>query len=258
MTSNNPKNTQKNSKSGSSKAVANPNTSGSKGFWLALGALVIIGALVIGLIVYNGRGAQAERIAENTESVEGVEMDFSDNTITLSGEGKEGKEVRIFEDFSCSYCAELSTKTDKDMLEKIKDGTYKVEIHPMVFQDGVGDSYQPGHSTRALAATLSLADHGDLTAYWNLRKFLMENQQQAYNQYDMDGLADLARDYGASKAAVEDIREGKHTEMAKQVSEANETWLVDNTGELSSPRVLIDGKEVDSDKLFNWVKEYDK
>ena len=46
--------TSSNSKAnkGASRSVANPNSSGSKGFWMALSALVLIGALVIGLIVY--------------------------------------------------------------------------------------------------------------------------------------------------------------------------------------------------------------
>lgn len=244
---------------GSSRAVSNPNSSGSKGFWLALGALLLIGALVIGLIVYNGRGAQADRAAENAEQVDGVSMDFSDNTVTLKADGQDGgTQARIFEDFSCSYCAKLSVETDADMLEKIKDGTYTVEIHPLVFLDGTGATHQTGHSTRALAATLALAEHGEVTPYWNLRKFLMEQQQQAYNSVDSNELADMAKDFGASKEAVEDIRSEAFIDKAKEVGAANESWLQEKTGEVSSPRVFVNDEEVESDKLFNWVEEYSK
>ena len=250
--------TTKASKSGTKK-VTNPNSAGNRGFLWALLALLLVGALVIGLIVYNGRGAQADRLAENTDNVDGVSMDFSDNTITLSKEGGKGDiEARIFEDFACSYCSELSVKTDADMLSAIKDGKVTAEIHPLVFQDGTGENYQPGHSTAGLAATLALAEHGDVQAYWNLRKTLMEEQQNLFRQVGPEELADMAKDFGASKEAVEDIRNNKFEEKAKEVGQANEQWLEDNTGNLSSPRVLIDGKDVEQDKLFNWVEEYTK
>lgn len=243
-------------KSGSTRAVANPNSSGSKGFWWALAALLLIGALVIGLIVYNGRGAQADRVAENSESVEGVEMDFSDNTITLKpAEGEAEKAASIFEDFSCSYCAKLSKETDAEMLENIRAGKLEIDIHPLVFQDGYEETYTPGHATTSLAATLALAEHGELQAYWNLRKVLMEQQQQVYNSVDANDLADMARDFGASKEAIEDIRNEKFKEMALEVGDANAQYLIDETGQLSSPRVLVDGKDVESNPLSNWMDD---
>ncbi|WP_297851435.1 thioredoxin domain-containing protein [uncultured Corynebacterium sp.] len=239
-----------------STTVSNPASSGNKGFWIALGALLAIGALVIGLIVYNGRGAQSERIAEKTQPVEGVTMTLADNTIELAGESSEGaKEAAIYEDFSCSYCADLAEKTDDQMLEKIQAGELTVKIHPMVFLDGTGERYSKGHSTRATAAVLALADKGEVEAYWNLRKALLEEQQSLYGSADANTLADMAKDFGASGDAVNAIRSGEYEDKAKEIGEANEADLQEKTGELSSPRVLVDGKDVESNPLENWIND---
>ena len=257
--------TSSNSKAnkGASRSVANPNSSGNKGFWVALSALVLIGALVIGLIVYNGRSAQADRIAEKVQPVEGVSMELTDNIITLSAapaEGeeantKEAKEAGIYEDLACHYCAELAKATDDDMLAKIKAGDLKVNIHPLTFLDGTAERYSPNRSTHSLAALLALADKGEVEAYWNLRKILLEQQDTLYTGTDDNKLADLAREVGASKGAVEAIRNGEYLERAKEIGDANQEDLVDKTGQLSSPRVLVDGKDVDSDPLENWITD---
>lgn len=235
--------------------VSNPNSTGGKGFLWAILALLLVGALVIGLIIYNGRGALADRIAENVEPVDGVNMELTDNTITLSGENSENaKEASIYEDFTCHYCADLATKTDDQMLEKIKSGELKVHIHPMVFLDGTGAKYSVGDSTNLLAAALTLADKGETEAYWNLRKALLE-EQQSLGGVTPDQLADMAKSVGASKDAVNAIRDGEYVDKATELGEANEKDLQDKTGELSSPRVLVDGKDVESNPLENWIDD---
>ena len=248
------KSTTKKSAKGSTK-VANPNSTGGKGFIWAILALLLVGALVIGLIVYNGRGAMADRIAENVEPVDGVTMELTDNTVTLSGENSDGaKEASIYEDFGCYYCSELAKKTDEQMLEKIKAGELKVHIHPMVFLDGTAEKYKPAHSTNTLAAALALADKGEVEPYWNMRKALLEEQENLAG-VTPDQLADIAKSVGASKGAVEAIRNSEYMDQAKELGEANEKDLVDKTGDLSSPRVLVDGKDVESNPLENWIDD---
>lgn len=248
------KSTTKKSAKGSTKVV-NPNSSGGKGFLWAILALLLVGALVIGLIVYNGRGAIADRIAENVEPVDGVNMELADNTVTLSGENSDGaKEASLYEDFGCHYCGVLAKKTDEQMLEKIKAGELKVHIHPMTFRDGTGERYEAGHSTNTLAATLALVDKGEVEPYWNLRKALLE-EQESLAGVTPDQLADMAKSVGASKGAVEAIRKSEYMDQAKELGEANEKSLVDKTGELSSPRVLVDGKDVESNPLENWIDD---
>lgn len=235
--------------------MSNPNSTGGKGFLWALLALLLIGALVIGLIVYNGRGAQADRLAENMQDVDGVNMEFADNAITLSGENSDGaKEAAIYEDFACHYCAELAKKTDDEMLEKIKSGELKVSIHPLNFLDAPGGEFTAGHSTYTLAAALALADKGETEAYWNLRKALLE-QQQSLAGIDANALADMAKDFGASKEAVSAIRDGEYEEQAKEIGDANADHLQEKTGEISSPRVLVDDADVASDPLENWIDD---
>ena len=84
------------------------------------------------------------------------------------------------------------------MLDKLKAGEINVELRPMTALD----QGQEGHSTKALAAELALIANGDLAQAFSLRDYLFQNQQSAYNKYDNDGFADLARDYGASDDAA--------------------------------------------------------
>ena len=65
------------------------------------------------------------------------------------------------------------------------------------------------------------------------------------DRYDNDGFADLARDYGASDDAVQDIRDGKYIDTAKRMGDANRAYQEDKTGEAWTPRVLVDGKDIE-------------
>ena len=66
-----------------------------------------------------------------------------------------------------------------------------------------------------------------------------------YNKYDNDGFADMAKDYEASDAAIQDIRDGKFIETAKRMGADNMKYQEDNTGEAWTPRVLVDGKDIE-------------
>ena len=87
--------------------------------------------------------------------------------------------------------------------------------------------------------------HGDIAQAFTIRDYLFKNQQAAYNKYDNDGFADMAAEYGASKEAVQDIRDGKYVDTAKRMGDNNRKYQEDNTGEAWTPRVLVDGKDIE-------------
>lgn len=240
--------------------VQNPNAKGGAGFIWALLAIVVIAAVVIGLVFFNGRTQRNEAIAEKMIAVDNVTVSYNEGDPYLVLAGAEAAEgtpsVDLFEDFSCSHCADLAKATDGEMLDKIQAGDVTVNLHPMTFLDGQGAQYEQGHSTRALAAELALAANNDVKAMWNLRVTLFENQQGLYNKLDNNGFADQARDFGASEQAVKDIREGKYISVAEEMGKANLDYQNEKTGEAYTPRVMRDGKdlEVPGGDIKQWLE----
>ena len=223
--------------------VENPNKKGNAAFIWAVLAVLAIALLVIGLIVYNGRENRNAAMQEEMIDATGINVAWNEDEdiIHLTGSNKDAKTAELFEDFSCSHCADLHAVSDEAMLDKLKAGEINVDLRPMTALD----NGQIGHSTEALAAELALFAHGDVNQAFTLRDYLFTNQQSAYNKYDNDGFADLARDYGASDDAVRDIRDGKYIDTAKRMGDANRAYQQDNFGEAWTPRVLVDGKDIE-------------
>lgn len=239
----------------STKKVQNPNQSSNTGFIWAIIAVVVIAAIVIGFIVFNGRSQKAAEMAENMVPVEGVEMDYNkdDGTIVLSAAegGEEAPHAELFEDFSCNYCAQLAENTDQQMLDEIQAGDLEVAIRSLNFLD----RGEEGNSTNVLAAVLATVNSGDVELYWNFRNTMMEQQQQIYNQWSNDQFADLAESYGADGETVEAIHNAEYLEEAKSVAQSNADYLNEQTGNVSSPRVLVDGQDAEGEDINNWVSE---
>ena len=223
--------------------VENPNKKGNTAFIWAVLAVLAIALVVIGLIVFNGRENRSAAIKEGMIDVEGINVAWNEDEdiIHLTGDNADAKTAELFEDFSCTHCADLHIASDEAMIEKLKAGEINVDLRPMTALD----KGEEGHSTKALAAELALFAHGDLAQAFTIRDYLFQNQQTVYNKYDNDGFADMAKDYEASKEAVQDIRDGKYLETAKRMGANNMKYQEDKTGEAWTPRVLVDGKDIE-------------
>ncbi|MBC3179831.1 DsbA family protein [Corynebacterium lujinxingii] len=236
--------------------VQNPNEKGSKAFIWAILAVVAIALLVIGIIIYNGKENRSAAMQEEMVDVTGLNVEWNqdEDIIHLTGDNNDdANSAELFEDFSCSYCAKLHLATGDQALEKIKAGEINVDLRPM----NALDQGEEGHSTRALAAELAMFANGDISSALTMRNYLFENQQSAYNKYDNDGFADLAADYGAGDQAVQDIRDGKFIDTAKRMGDNNRKFQEDETGEAWTPRVLVDGKDIEdiAGERDNWPQE---
>lgn len=223
--------------------VENPNKKGNTAFIWAVLAVLAIALVVIGLIVFNGRENRSAAIKEGMIDVEGINVAWNEDEdiIHLTGSNADAKTAELFEDFSCTHCADLHIASDEAMIEKLKAGEINVDLRPMTALD----KGEEGHSTKALAAELALFANGDLAQAFTIRDYLFQNQQTVYNKYDNDGFADMAKDYEASKEAVQDIRDGKYLETAKRMGANNMKYQEDKTGEAWTPRVLVDGKDIE-------------
>ena len=239
--------------------VQNPNEKGGAGFIWAVVAVLAIAAVVIGLIVFNGRTQRSAALAERMVPAENLQVSYNEGdpffTLSATDGAADVPSVSLFEDFSCPHCAELAEATDSNALEKIQAGDLSVDVHPMVFLDGQGAQYTPGHSTRALAAELALASRGEAEALWNLRTSLFAEQQNVFNKVDNDDLAERAKEFGASEEAVQDIRDGRFDQAAQDMGKTNFDYQNDKTGQAYTPRVMRDDKDlVDGQEINNWVE----
>lgn len=235
----------------STKKVQNPNQKGGAGFLWAIIAVIAIAAIVIGFIVFNGRSERAAAVAENKVDVEGLAMSYDQPTGVVSlrpeGDTQATPDAELYEDFSCTFCADLAMETDERMLDEIAAGNLAVDIRPLNFLDRGAE----GNSTKVLAATLATANSGDPELYWNFRAAMFENQQDIYNKWSNDDFANLAEQLGAESETVDAIRNGDYMDEATAIGQQNADRLNEQTGSVSSPRVIIDGQDVE--QVNQWI-----
>ena len=236
--------------------VTDPNDKGGNGFIWGVGVLLVIIAVVIGYIVWNGK--------QSDDGIEDVNMtmEYTDGAITLKGENAtdDTPEVDLYEDYSCPHCAELAQATDGKMKQAIEDGKLIVHVRTLNFLDGEDIENQEGYSTKAAAAMSELAKSGDVKTYWNLRDFLMQNQQSVANKWETGDIADQAKELGAEDDVVESIK-NVDIKQGNKVAKTNYDKLDKETGSVSSPRIIKDGKDVPSEadqkagkNLGDWVE----
>lgn len=233
--------------------IKNPNQK-SSGFLLAIVALLIIAVAVVGYIVITGKSATKE-----TEPVAfGVSVE--DNAIVLKSDNAaaDAKHVEVYEDYSCSYCAKLAKDTDAQMKQLIEDGKVIVHVRSLNFLDSSENVKDPSdykHSTKAGFAAYSVAKSGNAEAYWNLRARMMNDQEKIYGVWNEKDFSATAKDFGASDSVANDIAELKSTEEFISVAQANADKLKKATDSVSSPRVFIDGKELEGTEVFSWPSQ---
>ena len=105
-----------------------------------------------------------------------------------------------------------------------------------------------------------LAKSGDVKTYWNLLDFLMQNQQSVANKWETGDIADQAKELGAEDDVVESMKD-VDIKQGNKVAKTNYDKLDKETGSVSSPRIVQNGKDVPSEKdqkagknLGDWVE----
>ncbi|MCF4007406.1 thioredoxin domain-containing protein [Corynebacterium uropygiale] len=232
-----------------SNRVKSPTKGGGAGFIWGILAIVVIAAVVIGYIVVKGSRSE-EDLGIDLPGKEQVSFSMTkeDNTIVLRSEAATdaSKKIDIYEDFACPHCGELASASDDELKEAIESGKAVVTLHPLTFLDR-GDT--DGHSHHALAAAWAVADSGDASLYWTYRGMLMENMNRIYKQWDDKHFAQAAKQMGAPEGIVKKIEKGELKEAVNHFSQDNAVKLEKETGQLTSPRIFVDGKEFDLTKL---------
>lgn len=234
-----------------SNKVKSPNDKGN-GFIWALVAILVIAVIIVGYIVYSGQGAKTEFVAEREFEDVDLEVTRDGSQVTLSSQNAtaETPEASLYEDFSCPHCSELAIQTDDQMRDVVEAGDLVVNLSALHFMDRGNTD---GHSHNALAAALATVEHGDADLFWNYRSLLLEEQERIANQWNNEDFANAAAEMGADDAVVDAINNGEFEEEAQQVGEENAATLEEQTGSVSSPRVLQNGQEIAQNDIFNWI-----
>ena len=185
--------------------IQSPNENGS-GFIWAIIAVVLVAVAVIAYVIISGNKSQEEKFAETYIETTAFNNKVDGSAVQLvSDKADKAKTVDIYEDFSCHYCADLAKETDADMKKLIEDGKVKV----------------------------------------NIRTMLMTEQQNIWGKKELKDFADMAKILGAKDETVKKIADGTYSDEFKKIADDNAKQLEkDGDGQVSSPRVFIDGKEI--------------
>ncbi|MGD7003742.1 DsbA family protein [Corynebacterium halotolerans] len=234
-----------------SNKIKSPNDRGN-GFIWALVAILVIAVIIVAYIVYSSQGAKTEWVADREFEDVQLEATRDGSVVTLRSENAtaDTPEADLYEDYSCPHCSELAIATDDQMRDAVEAGDLVVNLHTLHFMDNQNTS---GHSHSALAAALATVEQGDSDLFWNYRALLLEEQEQIANQWNNEDFANAAAEMGASDAVVEAINNDEFREDATALGDDNAAMLEEQTGSVSSPRVLQDGQDIAENDIFNWI-----
>ena len=240
-----------------SQKIKAPNASkGGNGFLWGIIAILVIAAVAIGFIVYNNQQHKVDNISLPNDKVK-VKMTAEDSTVTLESEdaGDDVPVVEVFEDFSCHYCAQLETASSDDVKQALEDGKLKVKFRFLNFLDRGDES---GPSTRGAATAWAVAKSGNVEAFWNIPRLMMDEQSPVTRQWDWDDLANAAEKMGADDGVVDKIRNESVKDEGAKISRTNDKEIEKREGKVSSPLLYKDGKRFDppvnsDESLGSWV-----
>lgn len=186
---------------------------------------VVLAVVLVGVLVQGARDTSADVTAPPAGSGEyGVTI----------GDPDAPREVVIYEDFLCPFCAVLEGETRTGLAELADDGQVYVEYRPFELLSRFGD-----YSARATNAfKVVLEESGPETAK-EFHDLLFENQPAEDGEHpDDDQLVEWAVEAGADEAAVEDgIRDQAQSDWVAAATEA-----ADAAGVPGTPTVLVDGE----------------
>lgn len=235
-----------------SNKIKSPNEKSNSFLW-ALLAIGLIAVIVVGYIVFNGKNAKTDNVVNGytAEKVD-FDMEYKDNAITLksSKANDSTPSVELYEDYSCPHCADLAVATDADMKKAIEAGELVVHIRPLNFLDRGNND---GHSTRADSAALAVAETGNAEDYWNIRGLMMTAQKDIYSKWSLEDFSKAAEKLGIDKDTVQKIADGSERQAAVDLGKANGDKLQADTGTVSSPRVIQNGKDIEN--IQTWVDQ---
>lgn len=239
----------------SKNTVTNPGSQG-RGFMIAVIAILLAIVAVIAYFVVSNRPQPRE-----LKDVD-FALTYADNTFELANPdaAKDAPTVDLFEDFSCSHCADLHEMDHDTMVDGLNDGKLKLRIHSLAFMDeargGKPEELPSMPSHQSLAALIAVAQEKSPELFWNFRDMLFQDQADAFHGWKPEDYAKHAADLGASDETQQAIKDQKYVKDAEKVYKASSKTLEGHGLHVSSPHAFVGDKQVDLGKAGNdWVSK---
>lgn len=160
--------------------------------------------------------------------------------------------IEIYEDPICPFCSQFESNYGPDIADAVGGGLVSVDFRMLNFLDPTSAS--GNYSTRAIAAFLTLADidgqlPGVVFAFHQVM-FSSDIQPQEGAPTDLSNidLSDIARQVGASPAAIDAIAAGSNKDAATRAAASNLDVLREIAARADrgagTPSVVFDGELV--------------
>ncbi|MGW5311739.1 DsbA family protein [Nocardia thailandica] len=239
---------------GSSKHTPRP-VSSTTTYALAAVAVVLIGVIVFAFVAWSRDVPATRNDGYGTVKDPAVTVTVADGGVVRLGKPDAAKTIDFYEDPLCPGCGAQERIHGQEIAQKIDEGKLAVRYHFVAFLDD--QSRSKDYSTRAVAANLCVAQAGSAVAYGRFHEALFVSNQprEGGDDHSDAELADLAKQAGASDAAVQCVTSGAQraaaaTAVATQFDELGKRL----DGRVSTPSVFDGTIKIDvSDE--NWVTE---
>jgi protein-disulfide isomerase len=207
-------------------------------------ALLIAGAVaLVALIVVAGILIAQQANKSYLEDVE-VRPANSDlhGGISVGADGAAGTAndgapvLDVYLDFMCPHCVEFEAVNAADLTELRAAGDVTVVYHPVA----IVDPGAAGASQRSAIAAAAVANYApDQFAAFTDAVFAFQEQELV--ALSDDQLAEIAADVGVPQEAIDTFTDGQYPEWV----EAATNQMERDTGNRSTPQVLLDGEPLD-------------
>jgi protein-disulfide isomerase len=206
-------------------------------FWLIPIAVIILATVLIGIVIVNQGGSDADAQGQSSSSQgESAEQD-TDLTFVEHRDADEHNAIGdvdapvalvMYSDYQCPYCATWNEDTLPAMMDYVDSGDLRIEIRDLaVFGE---------ESERAARAVFAA---GEQDEFWDYHNALFEGgEHRPKNELDDDSLVSLGEELGLDpKQFKQDMNSTEAHEEFEEVSSEGQS-----IGVSSTPAFIIGGQ----------------
>src|SRR5699024_10763831 len=206
-------------------------------FWLIPIAVIILATVLIGIVIVNQGGSDADAQGQSSSSQGGSAQEDTDLTFVEHRDADEHNAIGdvdapvalvMYSDYQCPYCATWNEDTLPAMMDYVDSGDLRIEMRDLaVFGE---------ESERAARAVFAA---GEQDEYWDYHNALFEGgEHRPKSELDDDSLVSLGEELGLDpKQFKQDMNSTEAHEEFEEVSSEGQS-----IGVSSTPAFIIGGQ----------------